>query len=156
MKSAAEEEEEEEEKVYSAAGWGVWMEGIDIRTRVDISRQGHTTTLLHYWCLMDGFYGMGVSRCLRVTKPRVPQPLCHNNFLAAHHPLSFPTLWAAPVKIPTSDGISRVPLKLPDLNRFSRDSFTVRFDIGLKIIVRPRIWSLLEAKVESKPTNVSK
>ena len=48
MKSAAEEEEEEEEKVYSAAGWGVWMEGIDIRTRVDISRQGHTTTLLHY------------------------------------------------------------------------------------------------------------
>lgn len=33
---------------YLVAGWGVWMEGIDIRTRVDISRQGHTTTLLHY------------------------------------------------------------------------------------------------------------
>lgn len=38
-------------------------ERIDIRTRVDIARQGHATTLLHYWCLMDGFYGMG---CLGV------------------------------------------------------------------------------------------
>lgn len=43
--------------------------------------------------MLDGrFYGMGVSRCLRVTKPRVPQPLCHNNFLAAHHLLSFSTV----------------------------------------------------------------
>lgn len=51
--------------------------------------------------MLDGrFYGMGVSRCLRVTKPRVPQPLCHNNFLAAHHLLSFSTLWDSRPKVP--------------------------------------------------------
>lgn len=33
----------------------------------------------------------GVSRCLRVTKPRVPTALCHNNFLAAHR-LSYSTM----------------------------------------------------------------
>lgn len=115
--------------VYLVAGWGVWMEGIDISARVDISRQGHTTTLLHYWCLMDGFYGMG---CLGVCGSPSLACLCHNNFLAAHH-LSFSNRGnSCTVKIPSDIRGSTVSFLPPDSCPFHTRSIDV---VGKMILV---------------------
>lgn len=44
---------------YAAASWTAGPHGWENRyLRVDISQQGHATTLLHYWCLTDGLCGM--------------------------------------------------------------------------------------------------